>query len=144
VIAAFAWGRASSWPVFPRWGRFYPVSRAELARVTFWSSLLQNAGHCAVTGLIFAAGGLAAAALAGGAVTPDGMPAFARALGLVFVVLPVQQWLRLRQARQMEAGGFRAATLLTIMLSFAFAVLVTLWTIGYPRPLRGSPRSWKR
>ncbi len=139
VIAAFAWGRSASWLLFPRWGRFYPISRASLARVAFWSSLQQNAGHCVVTGLVFAAGGLAAAALSGESISLDGIPVFLRALGLVFALLPLQQWLRLRHARRAEMGRGSSFAFLTVALSFAFCTVVTLWTIGYPHALRGLP-----
>jgi hypothetical protein len=139
VIAAFAWGRSANWALFPRWGRFYPLSRASLARVAFWTSFEQNAGHCVVTGLGFAAGGLAAAAFAGEHVVLTGIPVFARALGLAFALLPLQQMLRLRYARQAEMGRTSSYAFLTIALSFAFSTVVTLWTVGYPRTLRGLP-----
>jgi hypothetical protein len=139
IIAAFAWGRSANWVLFPRWGRFYPLSRGTLARVAFWASLEENAVHCLITGLGFAAGGLVAAAVAGEALTWTGIPVFARALALAFALLPLQQLLRMRYARQVECGRGNPFHFLVIALSFAFAAIVTFWTVGYPLVLRAMP-----
>lgn len=69
----------------------------------------------------------------------NGIPVFVRALGLAFALLPLQQWLRLRHARQAEMGRGSGFAFLTVALSLAFCTVVTLWTIGYPHALRGLP-----
>ncbi len=95
-------------------GWLYPLSRVQLAGLTYWSSLLHNGFHC---GIMFL-GICVLDALTGILTEID----FARPILLMFVCNPVIQWVRLRHV-QLKVSSY-------VILAFfliGYSILNPIW-----------------
>lgn len=88
IPAFLAMGFCANGSLFLQRGWLYPLSRAQLADLTYLSSLLYNAGICAIM--------LLAVLILERLVELDNWFGFRRPLALVIIVNPVFQWMRLR------------------------------------------------
>ncbi len=88
VPAFLAMGYCANNSFFLQKGWLYPLSRAQLARLAYWSSLSYNAAICGIMLLTFA--------LLASASAIEERVDFIRPLVLIFVFNPFFQWLRLR------------------------------------------------
>ncbi len=101
-------------------GWLYPLSRPQLARLAFWSSLLHNALYCGswILGFFLLEG------LTGILAGLD----LARPLLLMFICNPVIQWVRFRN-RQFKVSSYVILALFLI----AYTILSTTWLEFGPR-----------
>ncbi|MCE2440571.1 MAG: hypothetical protein J4F39_14225 [Candidatus Latescibacteria bacterium] len=88
IPAMLALGYSANGSLFLQKGWLYPLSRAQLAKLSYLSCLLYNAGICGIM--------LLAVFLIESFVELDHWFGFRRPLALVFVFNPVFQWMRLR------------------------------------------------
>ena len=92
----------------------YPLSRHQLARLTYWSSLLHNALHCGIMLLAF----LLLERLTGVFMGID----LARPLLLMFVCIPVIQWVRFRNAQ----SAISSNVILAVFI-ICYSILIVIW-----------------
>lgn len=92
----------------------YPLSRHQLARLTYWSSLLHNALHCGIMLLAF----LLLEGLTGVFMGID----LARPLLLMFVCIPVIQWVRFRNAQSTISSNVILAVFI-----ICYSILIVIW-----------------
>lgn len=100
--------------LYVKTGWLYPLSRLELARLTFWCSLLHNALHCGIMLLTF----LLLDGLTGIFAGLD----LARPVLLMFICNPVIQWVRFRN-QQFEVSSY---VILTVFI-IGYSILITIW-----------------
>jgi len=88
IPAFLAMGYCADGSLFLHKGWLYPLSRNQLAKLAYLSSLLYNAGICGIM--------LVTVLILERLEEPDNWFGFRRPLALVFVFNPVFQWMRLR------------------------------------------------
>lgn len=135
VVAAFG-AILSFWnPVALRAGLAYPLSRRQLARVTYRASLLEAAISSLVVGGSLFVVGQAAGWAVGLPVRLDFLPLFFRALLMTLVGLPLVQWLR---ARAWNAGFVKKkdayVVLMVGLIAFVAAVTVATFVLANALP----------
>lgn len=100
--------------LYVKTGWLYPLSRLELARLTYWCSLLHNALHCGMMLLTF--------------LLLDGLTGIfaglelARPLVLMFICNPVIQWVRFRN----EQFKVLSYVILAVFI-ICYSILITIW-----------------
>ena len=105
--------------LYVKTGWRYPLSRLELARLTYWCSLLHNALHCGIMLLTF----LLLDGLTGIFAGLD----LARPVLLMFICNPVIQWVRFRN-EQFKVSSY------VILAAFiiGYSILITMWLESGP------------
>ncbi len=88
IPAFLAMGYCANGSLFLHKGWLYPLSRNQLAKLAYLSSLLYNAGICGIM--------LVTVLILERLEEPDNWFGFRRPLALIFVVNPVFQWMRFR------------------------------------------------
>ena len=88
IPAMLALGYSANGSLFLQKGWLHPLSRAQLAKLSYLSCLLYNAGICGIM--------LLAILILEVFAEPDNWFGFRRPLALVFIVNPVFQWIRFR------------------------------------------------
>ena len=100
--------------LYVKTGWLYPLSRLELARLTYWCSLLHNALHCGFMLLTF----LLLDGLTGIFAGLD----LARPVLLMFICNPVIQWVRFRNEQ------FKVSTyVLLAIFIIGYSIVITIW-----------------
>ncbi len=100
--------------LYVKTGWLYPLSRLELARLTYWCSLLHNALHCGLMLLTF----LLLDGLTGIFAGLD----LARPVLLIFICNPVIQWVRFRN----EQFRVFSYVILAVFI-IGYSILITIW-----------------
>ena len=111
--------------LFLREGWLYPLSRAQLAKLAYWSSLLYNAVFCGILLLTFYFVGSLIGLYAGYDAHFKSIPDFIRPLSLIFIFTPVMQWLRLGVYPVWVIFAF-------LLLPFGVGVLGAIWLEAAP------------
>ena len=105
--------------LYVKTGWLYPLSRLELARLTYWCSLLHNALHCGMMLLMF--------------LLLDGLTGIfagfdlARPVLLMFICNPVIQWVRFRN----EQTKVLSYVILAVFI-ICYSILITIWLESGP------------
>ena len=105
--------------LYVKTGWLYPLSRLELARLTYWCSLLHNALHCGIMLLTF----LLLDGLTGIFAGLD----LARPVLLMFICNPVIQWVRFRNER-FKVSSYVILAIFTI----GYSIMITIWLESGP------------
>ncbi|MDE3260287.1 MAG: hypothetical protein OYM47_20825 [Gemmatimonadota bacterium] len=105
--------------LYVKTGWLYPLSRLELARLTFWCSLLHNALHCGIMLLTF----LLLDGLTGIFAGLD----LARPLVLMFICNPVIQWVRFRN-QQFKVSSY---VILAVFI-IGYSIMIAIWLESGP------------
>ena len=106
--------------LYVKTGWLYPLSRLELARLTYWCSLLHSALHCGIMLLTF----LLLDGLTGIFAGLD----LARPVLLMFICNPVIQWVRFRN-EQFKVSSY---VILAVFI-IGYSILITIWLDAGPR-----------
>ena len=105
-------------------GWVYPLSRAQLARLGYWSSLLHNFVYCGFMLVAFFV-------LEGLTAVYEGLN-LVRPIVLIFICIPVIQWVRLRY-RYDQLWSYVAMALFVI----GYSILIPIWIDLGPRVFVG-------
>lgn len=104
--------------------RHYPLSRRDLARVTFWFHAAATAASLALVGITLAFIGTVAGAVAGRRLELIFVPNFVRAILVTAITLPVATWVWLRIRINLRNAGYPTV----LMGGMAFVALVWFLT----------------